>query len=1352
MAQLVVAAAGAAIGGALLPGFAFLGITGAGLGWAVGSALAAGLGPSQKVQGPRLNDLKVTGTEYGQPIAYVQGHPRVAGQIWWSSAKREIATTTETGGKGGPSIETTTYTYEVDLLIGLTDNVIGGVSRVWSNGKLVWTKLADSGATSALSGKSQTSWRRLSVYPGAADQLPDPVYEAAVGVGNAPAYRGRGTVFIEGLQLGGSGQLPNLTFEVYTEGDEQGRAAQTLATISNSANHGITGFGLPGFAHIVIENLTTRLTSVYRFELGLEELQLVRQFTHTVVDGGNPMSANSDVSGMFLSRVNNTAAQWVDENGGATAYTLPYNINNTQRAIIVSRRDDALVIGSGLQSGTNNKRLYRYTTGGGTVVATSDAMSTAVRSIAISGGFVYALNAPGATSNATAVWVFDLETMATVDTLSPPANADDGAYMMTDELGNVYCYADLILYRLDGTSWTALKTIPGGILDGQTNNNLGVYGGDLWGVINMTGGAADQIRVVFDSVDITEPTLREVVDDLLARTGIGSGQVDTSALDDITTPVRGLAVSQVAPVRAVLEQLAAAYFFETYLADKLYFVPRGGASAATIAYADLGATDGERVDDPLPIDTTPDEEIPAQVALTYANADGDYNTATEHSDRLLSNLTTTSATQLPLALTAAEAKGIADAMVQDTYASRLGGAVQLDVRHLARTPTDVVTLTDDDGSTYRVRLVRRRQQGWRVEFDWVSDDATALASAGVTSGDYTPSLSISLPGPTTLALLDAPILRDADDAPGIYAAAKPVGTTTWPGARLMTSAAGGDYTEAGTFTSRAIMGTTTVALTSWTGGNVFDESGSVTVDVGAGTLSSSTRDAMLDSDANAMLVGAEVIQFRTATLVTTGVYKLTGLLRGRRGTEHAMTGHAIGETVVLLRTAGLLRVTYDAARIGVAATYKAVTLGKTLSSATARSITDSGVALKPFAPRNLRVSKTATATTLTWDRRSRYSYRWPSATALPLGEAAESYDVEVYDGATLVQSGTVATPSFALDGVTEVARLQVGVVHVAASGGALYGYSIGQTGPETCELIGHDAAGIQTTSLALGSRGITAITVGSNYYVAVININESVTPSTVTAQRLYRVDLSAPETIAATYNATTLSDYCYMAHDGTDVWVTEQFSGNLRALNASTLVATGTVHAVGGSPMGITHDSGYLYFYDEASLELVKFQIAGGTETWRVSIAVFGVTSIRVVGSLVFVAGYYGDRVGVYANSDGAEQYTYPAYGNPLTGGELFATYDGDVMVALSEVGVGQSLLRLSSSTGAEVSRQTVPSTQSLAYIDGSDVVYLNQWQGTGNDYDAVGYELIPDLTGFTATVYQVSATVGRGYPATITL
>jgi hypothetical protein len=133
MAQLVLGVAGAVVG-------SFFGMPQ--LGFAIGSMLGAGMAPAQKNYGPRLGDLKVTGTEYGQPIPYIEGHPGIAGQIWWASDRREISTTTSEGGKGGPTVETTTFSYEVDLLVGLTDNVIADVTRIWDNGKLIWSKLA----------------------------------------------------------------------------------------------------------------------------------------------------------------------------------------------------------------------------------------------------------------------------------------------------------------------------------------------------------------------------------------------------------------------------------------------------------------------------------------------------------------------------------------------------------------------------------------------------------------------------------------------------------------------------------------------------------------------------------------------------------------------------------------------------------------------------------------------------------------------------------------------------------------------------------------------------------------------------------------------------------------------------------------------------------------------------------------------------------------------------------------------------------------------------------------------------------------------------------------------------------
>lgn len=218
MPQLVIAAVGAVAGnaafGAAAFSFAGLSVSGAQLGWTVGSLIGSQFGPAQKAQGPRLTDLSVSSSAYGTPIPYTQGSPRLSGQVIWASTKREIATTTRSGGKGGRKQKVTTYTYEVDLLYLLTDNEIPGVTRIWINGKLIWNKLPAADAATLAASDATTAWTGITIYTGAPTQGVDPIYEASVGAANAPAYRGRGTVMIEGLQLGSSGAIPNLTFEL----------------------------------------------------------------------------------------------------------------------------------------------------------------------------------------------------------------------------------------------------------------------------------------------------------------------------------------------------------------------------------------------------------------------------------------------------------------------------------------------------------------------------------------------------------------------------------------------------------------------------------------------------------------------------------------------------------------------------------------------------------------------------------------------------------------------------------------------------------------------------------------------------------------------------------------------------------------------------------------------------------------------------------------------------------------------------------------------------------------------------------------------------------------------------------
>ena len=83
----------------------------------------------------------------------------------------------------------------------------------------------------------------------------------------------------------------------------------------------------------------------------------------------------------------------------------------------------------------------------------------------------------------------------------------------------------------------------------------------------------------------------------------------------------------------------------------------------------------------------------------------------------------------------------------------------------------------------------------------------------------------------------------------------------------------------------------------------FDEASALQVDV-AGGVNSATEDALLDG-ANVCAVkngsDYEVLQFRTATLVSGTTYRLTGLLRGQGGTAGAMGNPTAGGAEVLFK-------------------------------------------------------------------------------------------------------------------------------------------------------------------------------------------------------------------------------------------------------------------------------------------------------------------------------------------------------------------------------------------------------------------------------------------------------------------
>ncbi|MDO5606110.1 MAG: glycoside hydrolase TIM-barrel-like domain-containing protein [Paracoccus sp. (in: a-proteobacteria)] len=207
MATIVLGAVGTAIGAGF--GSSILGLSGAVIGGMIGSAagsmvdswIVSALMPGQRIEGPRLDSLRLTSATEGVVIPRLYGRMRIGGNIIWATDFREeVNTRRQGGGKGGgPKVTTTEYSYYASFAVALCEGSITGIGRVWADGEVL--DLTD------------LTWRW---YPGNEVQEPDPFIAAKMGGDRTPAYRGTAYVVFEELPLARFGnRLPQLSFEVF---------------------------------------------------------------------------------------------------------------------------------------------------------------------------------------------------------------------------------------------------------------------------------------------------------------------------------------------------------------------------------------------------------------------------------------------------------------------------------------------------------------------------------------------------------------------------------------------------------------------------------------------------------------------------------------------------------------------------------------------------------------------------------------------------------------------------------------------------------------------------------------------------------------------------------------------------------------------------------------------------------------------------------------------------------------------------------------------------------------------------------------------------------------------------------
>ncbi len=373
---------------------------------------------------------------------------------------------------------------------------------------------------------------------------------------------------------------------------------------------------------------------------------------------------------------------------------------------------------------------------------------------------------------------------------------------------------------------------------------------------------------------------------------------------------------------------------------------------------------------------------PRDVAVAYHDAARDYQAGVQQVR--FPGAQRTERIALPAAMSAADAAGLA-AMV----AARLAGGgerrtLTLDWDAIDIRPGERVRIAGE-GGLWRVRRVAIEAGGVTAELvPIVGTMPAAVGTSGVAQ-----LAADALPGRTRLRLIELP---GTGDVPQIVA----VAAGTEPGWRRATLLVGDDvigWREAGMTAAAGTIGTVPGVLGP---GPATIEDRINVVDIvllhDAMTLADANA-AAIDRGANAAMIGNEIVQFARARRTGPARWRLSGLWRGRQGSDRAMTAHAAGEGFVLLDPATLRALDDPAAMVG--RPIRAMASGIAPDDVAQAAIVPDGRALVPPAPVHGRAERVGDTLRIGWVRRARGSAIWRDSVDVPLGEEREAYRVTI---------------------------------------------------------------------------------------------------------------------------------------------------------------------------------------------------------------------------------------------------------------------------------------------------------------------------------------------------------------------
>lgn len=989
-------------------------------------------GPKE-TEGTRLEDLSVQTSTYGADIPRLYGTISMAGNILWleGGKLKEVVKKNKKGGKGGASTTPTkTYTYFATFALGLCEGPIAGVRRIWCSDTLLYNADSDDLETIIASNKNATGWK---LYLGSDDQQPDARYEADVGVGNAPAFRGLAYLAFYDFDLTDyANTLQASQFKVEICQFDAAEKPVLLKSIQLSAPAVLYKSSALNCANDGELTVFKGVSDVIGQDSGAKVLK--------TVPGGSFYD-----EGVVQVGVNPYLQGWADRavvaTYGASGIGVVDDAGATVSSIILGQAswittryylvDSTEFI---VQQSDNGSTVYSRafgSTDAPSVLLSPDSRPDLGRIYDIfpCGSSLFALNR--------AKTFFALD----VDSLAIKWSADFSAFNQLDmQVGagtskvllrsdsDAHCYV-----RRIGEFW---KVSSSGVQylgnEESVQESYNSQGGNcvipgMWVIYSSESARVDYVRLAPSYSSL--PTVADVVSaEVRSSQLLASSDLDVG---DLSQELSGYKVAS-GSVRSALEPLQSAYPFDVIQSGyRIRFKSRGQQSLLTVSLDELYAGE-DGGDEALSQSREMDSQLPGRVVVKYLDRDREYDVSQQQYQRNSTESVDEASLDLSLVLDADKAAQIAEIMCYLAWMERSEFSFILPPAYLMVEPSDVITLAGGDVS-YELRITETTAgvEG-RTECKAVPNRASVYSSQAVGGTGVVSSGSVVLPGKSVAVLLDIPVVDESvQNDPGFVAAVTGY-TSGWPGAVLIGSSDNGQtYSDLQGFSGKGTFGKASGALKA-NGGTVIDMS-AVTVSLVSGQLESVTRDQML-SGINYAAYGLddrwEIVRFQTAVLQTDGTYRVSGFLRGQRGTEWATGKHEDGDWFVLLDDPDNAFIDLPASALAESRLYKAVTSRQSADDSNAQALTYKGVNLQPLSPVYARGSRNAGSLTVTWTRRSRLSNSWwTTGVVAPLGEASESYQVDVMSGSTVVR--TLSSASAAITYTAAQQQTDFGSVQTA---------------------------------------------------------------------------------------------------------------------------------------------------------------------------------------------------------------------------------------------------------------------------------------------------------------------------------